>query len=100
MDILFFPIVVMIFIPGVALIPPAILTLLYLIRRSRISGFVRKISVSVIIIWAVYRVYETYMYYWMKTVIAPIRVDLLVITPILYMLTIVCINDSLYYRPN
>ena len=91
LNILFYPIVLMISIPGGAFIPPVVFTLLYLMRKTKINGLGRKISISVIIVWVVYGVYETYMYYWMKTVVAPIRVDLLVITPILYLLTIICI---------
>jgi len=91
LEILFYPIVVMISIPGGALIPPAVFTVLYFMRRTKIARFGRIILISVIIFWTVYGVYETYMYYWMKTVIAPIRVDLLIITPILYLLAIVFI---------
>jgi hypothetical protein len=36
-----------------------------------------------------YLIYETRMYFWAKTVHAPIRVDLLIIAPVLYLLTIV-----------
>jgi hypothetical protein len=34
--------------------------------------------------WAVYAAYETYAFHWAKTVTAPIRIDLLFLTPILY----------------
>ena len=45
--------------------------------------------IAVITIWVVCGIYETFMYYWMQTVIAPIRVDLLLIVPLLYIVTII-----------
>jgi len=41
------------------------------------------------IAWLIYAIYETRMYFWAKTVHAPIRVDLLIIAPVLYLLSIV-----------
>ena len=41
------------------------------------------------IAWLMYAIYETRMYFWAKTVHAPIRVDLLIIAPLLYLLSIV-----------
>ncbi len=40
------------------------------------------------VLWALYAAYETYMFFWSKTVVAPIRVDLLLVTPILYLVTV------------
>lgn len=37
--------------------------------------------------WLVYGLYEGYMWWWSKGVIAPIRVDLLLIAPALYLVT-------------
>jgi hypothetical protein len=39
---------------------------------------------SAAILWALYAAYETYMRHWSKTVVAPIRVDLLLLAPVLY----------------
>jgi len=41
------------------------------------------------IAWLMYTIYETRMYFWAKTVHAPIRVDLLIIVPVLCLLSIV-----------
>jgi hypothetical protein len=41
------------------------------------------------IAWLMYAIYETRRYFWAKTVHAPIRVDLLIIVPVLYLLSIV-----------
>ncbi|MCA9408372.1 MAG: hypothetical protein H6755_02590 [Candidatus Omnitrophica bacterium] len=37
--------------------------------------------------WLIYGVWECYMWFWMKTVIAPIRIDLLLIIPYLYVIS-------------
>ena len=89
MEILFFPIVIMASLPGTAMIPAAIFAGLYIKRRNRISKFGRILTICITFLWTLYGVFETGMYFWMKTVIAPIRVDLLLIVPILYLLTIV-----------
>ena len=102
LEILFFPIVVMASLPGTAMIPGAIFVGLYIKRRNRISKFGRFISICVTLVWIIYGVYETWMYFWMKTVIAPIRVDLLLIVPVLYLLTLVgaiaLINRKVKFR--
>ncbi len=49
----------------------------------------RAATIVATLTWTVYGIYETRMYFWMKTVIAPIRVDLLLIVPVLYLLTII-----------
>ncbi len=88
LEILFFPIVLMASLPGTAIIPAAIFAGLYIKKRNRISKFGRILTICVTFVWTTYAVYETGMYFWMKTVIAPIRVDLLLIVPILYLVTI------------
>ena len=88
LEILFFPIVLMASLPGTAIIPAAIFAGLYIKKRNRISKFSRILMICVALVWTIYGLYETGMYFWMKTVIAPIRVDLLLIVPILYLVTI------------
>jgi hypothetical protein len=39
-------------------------------------------------LWAGFAAYETYMHHWSKTVVAPIRVDLLLMAPLLYAATL------------
>ncbi len=62
-------------------------------RRSeewtRASHGVHLSLLAVVAVWIVYGIYETIMYFWMQTVIAPIRVDLLLIVPVLYLVTLV-----------
>lgn len=89
LEILFFPVVLLVAFPGGALLPAIILTVLYLKRRGGMTKLRRAATIVATLTWTVYGIYETRMYFWMKTVIAPIRVDLLLIVPVLYLVTIV-----------
>jgi hypothetical protein len=40
-------------------------------------------------IWVIYGIYEIFMYSWSKSVIATIRIDLLLIVPVLYVISLV-----------
>jgi hypothetical protein len=51
-------------------------------RRSR-----SKAAAVAAVIWLIYTIYEWFMYEWGKTVIAPIRVDLPLIVPFLYLVS-------------
>lgn len=68
-----------------ALVPAAVLAVGY--ARYRSTGRGRVLLVAALT-WVGYAAYETRMYFWSKTVTAPIRVDLLLITPLLYALTL------------
>ena len=89
LELLFFPIVLMASLPGTAIIPAVIFAVLYIKKRNRISKLGQIITIAVTLVWTIYGMYEAGMYFWMKKVIAPIRVDLLLISPILYLVTIV-----------
>ena len=79
------------FLPGLAFLPVGLLGLL-IIRNWPGFGLPRKvISAGGLVIWISYAVWETRMYYWMQTVIAPIRVDLLLIVPALWVVTVVMV---------
>jgi hypothetical protein len=54
------------------------------LRGRRGSGWVLVAA----LLWGLYAAYETYMLHWSKTVVAPIRVDLLLLAPILYAVTV------------
>ncbi len=53
------------------------------LRGRRGSGWVLVAAA----LWGLYTAYEAYMFHWSKTVVAPIRVDLLLLAPILYAVT-------------
>jgi hypothetical protein len=89
LEILFFPVVLLAAFPGGAFLPAIIFTALYLKRRSGMTKLSRAATMFATLTWVVYGVYETRMYFWMRTVIAPIRVDLLLIVPALYLITVI-----------
>ena len=67
--------------PYLALVPGLAFALGFRALRGRRGAW---LLLSAAILWALYAAYETYMLQWSKTVVAPIRVDLLLLTPILY----------------
>lgn len=77
--------------PPLAFFPAALFLLYYFMRRSAaaeldVPGQVRW-SLFAGLAWAVYAIYEMAMYQWSKTVMGAIRVDLVLILPVLYFLT-------------
>ena len=91
MEILFFPFVLLIAVPGGAFLP-ALLLLLWVGRRwTHLGAFRRWVSGAAVFVWLTYALYETWMYFWMQSVIAPIRVDLLLIAPLLLLATLATI---------
>ena len=90
--IFFFPIAVMVGYPFLALMPAGGFLGFYFWQRNRKNHTnFKKAYFRVLlggIVWLVFTIYEYRMYHWSKTVVAPIRVDLLLITPILYLFTI------------
>lgn len=89
LEILFLPIALMASLPGTALLPGTLFLILYFRRRKAVSGIRRAMIMMAAILWIAYGLYETRMYFWMQTVIAPIRVDLLLIAPLLYVVTVI-----------
>jgi len=84
-----YPLVLLMAVPGLAFLPAILLA--WWVRR-RWSGFGpgRKLfAVTGLAMWFLYAPYETYMYFWMRTVVVPIRVDLLLVAPLLYAATLV-----------
>jgi len=83
---IFSPIGIIVSAPGVALLPAGVfLGGWWTSARDTASRGALIAGVA----WLMYLIYETRMYFWAKTVHAPIRVDLLVIAPVLYLLSIV-----------
>jgi hypothetical protein len=83
---IFSPIGIIVSAPGVALLPAGVFLGGWWAspRNAASSG-----ALIAGIAWLMYTIYETRMYFWAKTVHAPIRVDLLIIVPVLYLLSIV-----------
>jgi hypothetical protein len=83
---IFSPISIVVSAPGAALLPAGVFLSGWLIsgRKAASSG-----ALIAGIAWLMYTIYETRMHFWAKTVHAPIRVDLLIIAPVLYLLSMV-----------
>ncbi len=82
--------------PGTGLIPAGVISLLLYviyIGKGRVA-LPRRTAISFIVmiaVWLAYGIYETWLYfYWTRHQVgAPIRVDLLVIVPVLYIVTVI-----------
>jgi C-terminal processing protease CtpA/Prc len=84
--VLFFaPMALMVDRPYLALVPALVCTIGW--TRYRPAPRARLLLFTAIA-WVAYAAYETRMYFWAKTVTAPIRVDLLLFGPALYVVTL------------
>ncbi len=84
--VLFFaPMALMVDRPYLALVPALGCTIGW--TRYRPAPRARLLLFTAIA-WVAYAAYETRMYFWAKTVTAPIRVDLLLFGPALYVVTL------------
>src|SRR3989304_8310599 len=92
LTIFFFPIALMVGYPLLALVAAgSFLGFYFWLRKREESPNLKKAFFRVLLgglVWLVFAIYEYRMYLWSKTVVAPIRVDLLLITPILYLFTL------------
>lgn len=84
MDLLFLPMPLLLAVPGLPFVPALALSGCAAWRWRRLGRGARFVVAACAVFWVAYAVYETVMYFWMQTVIAPIRVDLLLIVPLLY----------------
>jgi len=86
--LVYIPFQIFLFFPVLTLIPAAAFLLAF-IRQKRV------ILLAVSAAWLAYGSWEWYMHEWSKTVVAPIRIDLLLIVPVIYVLTAFGIYYSL-----
>lgn len=94
MDVFFGPVVAIHDRPVLAFVPALAFLLLALAMRGRARRpFLALAAAS--IVWTLFGVYETAMHEWEKTVTAPIRVDLILLTPVLWLVTIVAVVMAL-----
>ena len=91
MELIFLPMnLIMIFPPIAALIAVGFgYCWLSLLRGKWVARgpFGLKSVLAAALLWLCYFFYESFMYYWSRSVIAPIRVDLLLIAPLLYLIS-------------
>ena len=87
MEILFLPFQIFILFPPLAFVVAGVFLALFLNARKKLKS-VNFLLLITVIVWFVYGLWELYMHYWSKTVVAPIRVDLLLIAPLLYLISV------------
>ncbi len=88
MDILLGPVVAIHDRPVLAFLPAAVFALLAWRMRGR--GRLPSLALAAAsVLWMAFGVYETWMHEWEKTVTAPIRVDLLLLAPVLWIVTMI-----------
>lgn len=87
MGILYLPFIALIAVPPLGLVPCPLLGICFSRHRSRFSRWGATWVLGASLAWLVYTIYECAVWAWSQSVIAPIRVDLLVIAPTLYTLS-------------
>lgn len=93
-ELFFYPVTLLVERPSLAFIPAAVFICGYVLYRcwAIATGSPAHWTGSVVLVagltWMLYWLYESRMYEWSKTVVAPIRVDLLLIGPFLYLVTL------------
>jgi len=83
MEILFLPFKIFVWFPPLALLPSG--AFIFLFKRS--NGEQKK-YLYLSLLWLLYTIYECLMWYWAKGVTAPIRVDLILIAPVMILASI------------
>jgi hypothetical protein len=81
--------------PYLAILPVLIFGFCYLGLRSGSAKIARRTALTAAILWLLYAIYEWRMFLWSRTVSAPIRVDLLLIAPVLYLTTVAGVVASI-----
>lgn len=71
-------------LPPIALAPAIVFAIAYWRARPRAPWLL----LCATIVWMLYTIYEVYIFRWSQTVTAPIRVDLMLVAPILYAVTV------------
>lgn len=89
MELLYAPILPVLAVPPLAFIPTVWFAVCYWRRRARLGPGTKIALLVPVVTWAAYGVYEIRMFYWAKTVIAPIRIDLLLLVPVLYLVLLI-----------
>lgn len=94
LDLLFGPVVVLHDRPVLAFVPALAFLLLAVAIRPRARRPSIVLSAAAVV-WMLSGVYEMAMHEWEKTVVAPIRVDLLLLAPVLWLVTIAAVVMAL-----
>ncbi len=89
MELIFAPFALFAGFPFLAIVPAILFFRLWWKARGRAGSPV--ILLFGVLPWLSYTAYEAAMWSWSRSVIAPIRVDLLLVAPALYLLTAVAV---------
>ena len=90
MELLFAPLWLVMAFPWLALVPASAFGACFARHRTRLATPRDRLSLLLpALLWLAYAPYEWLMLQWSKEVVAPIRIDLLVIGPLLYASTFV-----------
>ena len=92
MEILFLPFMIFVGVPPLAVLPAVLLALCFFRHRLRLDGSKKIWVLTGAGAWLLYAVYESVIWFWSKGVVAPIRIDLLLIAPVLYVLSFLSIR--------
>jgi hypothetical protein len=81
----YWPTVLWVEYPVLTLVPVVLFGLA--IRHSRRRGFRPRGLLVATALWVLYSGYEAAMFFWARRVVAPIRIDLIVLGPLMYLVT-------------
>ena len=87
LEFFYLPFMALIAVPPLAIVPSVLFGLCLRRHRARLTRSGTAWVVTAVLSWLVYTVYECAVWIWSQSVTAPIRVDLLVIAPMLYVLS-------------
>ena len=86
MEFLYLPFNIFVFFPPLAFLVAFAFLILLLKFHKKANSFSYLLLITSLL-WVIYGIWEIKMFYWSKTVIAPIRIDLLLIVPFLYIIS-------------
>jgi len=86
-EIFFLPFVPVIAMPPLGLVPAVLLAMCWARQRRRFTRAGTIWIMAGAVAWLLYTDYEAGVWGWSRGVVGPIRVDLLVIAPVLYILS-------------
>jgi len=96
-QLFFYPIIPFVLFPPLAfIVAGGFGWMLWVCRKAPIFG--RLGIIFAVAAWLAFGIYESYMYFWSRSVIAPIRVDLLLLAPLLYILTFLGLIQAISRR--
>lgn len=91
MEILFFPFFAFITVPPLALVPAVLFGLCFRRHRPCLTRAAAIWVLATALSWLAYTAYESAVWVWSQDVINPIRVDLLLIAPALYLFSLLAV---------